>query len=109
MEPTTGCGPHGPCQARGQTGMGPSGIQARQAQRCLCHACHHTCSARPGTVCHSLTIDIPRPRALKTKREPKFLEYADEIWTVIEREGQRQGLIAPDAATANSEVARAEV
>jgi NitT/TauT family transport system ATP-binding protein len=66
-------------------------------------------SARPGTVCHSRLIDIPRPRALKTKREPKFLEYADEIWAVIEREGQRQGLIAPKAATANGEVAPAEV
>ena len=53
-------------------------------------------SARPGTVCHSVSVNIPRPRLLKTKREPKFLEYADEVWSVIEREGRRQGLIPPD-------------
>ncbi len=66
-------------------------------------------SARPGTVCHSLAIDIPRPRALKTKREPRFVEYADQIWTVIEREGRRQGLIAPDEATADDGMELAEV
>src|SRR4051794_22294266 len=66
-------------------------------------------SARPGTVCHSVSIDIPRPRLLKTKREAKFMEYADEIWAVIEREGRRQGLVAPMGATADDTVELAEV
>ena len=61
-------------------------------------------SARPGTVCHSVSVNISRPRLLKTKRDPKFLEYADEIWSVIEREGRRQGLITP-AATPVDELA----
>jgi NitT/TauT family transport system ATP-binding protein len=66
-------------------------------------------SARPGTVCHALSVDIPRPRQLKTKREPKFMEYADEIWAVIEREGRRQGLVAPTSATPDDGEELAEV
>jgi transposase-like protein len=50
MAPTTGFCPNGPCPARGQTGMGNSGIHAQKAQRFLCHACHKTFSARTGTV-----------------------------------------------------------
>jgi NitT/TauT family transport system ATP-binding protein len=48
-------------------------------------------SARPGTVCRSVDVKLPRPRALKIKRDPSFLEYADEIWAVIEQEGRKQG------------------
>ena len=52
MDPATVFCPnrHGP--ARGQTGRGHSGIHARKEQRCICHACQKTFSARTGTVCY---------------------------------------------------------
>jgi NitT/TauT family transport system ATP-binding protein len=43
-------------------------------------------SARPGRVMEIVPIDLPRPRALHLKREPRFLEYEDHIWNSIERE-----------------------
>jgi NitT/TauT family transport system ATP-binding protein len=48
-------------------------------------------SARPGTIRKSIDIDLPRPRPLHVKREPKFLAYADEVWALIEEEGRKQG------------------
>lgn len=42
--------------------------------------------ARPGKVKETIKIDIPRPRPLATKRETKFLEYEDHLWTLIEEE-----------------------
>jgi len=50
MDPTTICCPNEPCPASGQTGQGNMGIQARKEQRCLCHECDKTFSARRGTV-----------------------------------------------------------
>jgi len=43
-------------------------------------------SARPGRVKDVVKIDLPRPRALSVKREPRFLEYEDAIWASIEEE-----------------------
>jgi len=48
-------------------------------------------SARPGTIRKSIDVDLPRPRPLNVKREPRFLTYADEIWGLIEEEGRKQG------------------
>jgi NitT/TauT family transport system ATP-binding protein len=42
--------------------------------------------ARPGKVKEMIKIDIPRPRELAVKREKKFLEYEDHLWTLIEEE-----------------------
>lgn len=42
--------------------------------------------ARPGRVKETLKIDIPRPRALSVKRDKKFLEYEDYLWSHIEEE-----------------------
>lgn len=42
--------------------------------------------ARPGRVKDALKIDIPRPRALSVKRDPKFLQYEDYVWNQIEEE-----------------------
>jgi NitT/TauT family transport system ATP-binding protein len=42
--------------------------------------------ARPGKVKETIKIDIQRPRPLATKREKKFLEYEDHLWTLIEEE-----------------------
>jgi len=54
MDPTTTFCPNEHGHARGQTGMGNMGIHAQKEQRCLCHACHQTFSARTGTVCYRL-------------------------------------------------------
>ena len=43
-------------------------------------------SARPGRVKQTLAIDLPRPRPLQIKREPRFIEYEDRIWSSIEDE-----------------------
>jgi NitT/TauT family transport system ATP-binding protein len=42
--------------------------------------------ARPGRVKETIKIDLPRPRELAVKREKKFLEYEDHLWTLIEEE-----------------------
>lgn len=43
-------------------------------------------SARPGRVKETVPIDIERPRLLRVKREPRFLEYEDHVWSCIEEE-----------------------
>ena len=48
-------------------------------------------TARPGRVKESIDIELPRPRELRVKREPKFLEYEDTIWQSIEEEVRRAG------------------
>jgi NitT/TauT family transport system ATP-binding protein len=40
-------------------------------------------SARPGTILADVRIDLPRPRNLEIKRQPHFIELADEIWRMI--------------------------
>ena len=42
--------------------------------------------ARPGRVKETIKIDLPRPRELAIKRERKFLDYEDHLWTLIEEE-----------------------
>ena len=44
------CCPTLACPARGQTGQGISGLHSCQDKRCLCTACHKTCSATTGTA-----------------------------------------------------------
>jgi NitT/TauT family transport system ATP-binding protein len=41
-------------------------------------------SARPGRIIADVAIDIPRPRGLAVKRTPRFHEYSDQIWALIE-------------------------
>ena len=43
-------------------------------------------AARPGRVKSTIKIDIPRPRDLSIKRDPRFLKYEDEVWNLIEEE-----------------------
>jgi NitT/TauT family transport system ATP-binding protein len=43
-------------------------------------------TARPGRVKAVIDVDIPRPRQLSVKRTPRFLEFVDEIWRMIEEE-----------------------
>jgi len=47
--------------------------------------------ARPGRVVEVIDVDIPRPRNLNIKRNPKFLELVDRIWSIIEQESTKQG------------------
>jgi NitT/TauT family transport system ATP-binding protein len=39
--------------------------------------------ARPSRVIADVPIDIPRPRDLTVKRDPRFLELEDQIWGMI--------------------------
>ena len=41
---------------------------------------------RPGRVKKTVDIDLPRPRELNIKRDQRFLEYEDQIWSSIEEE-----------------------
>ncbi len=43
-------------------------------------------SARPGRVKSVLPVEFPRPRELRVKRTPAFLELEDYIWSLIEEE-----------------------
>ena len=49
-------------------------------------------SARPGEVRESVSIDLPRPRDISTKRKGSFLEYEDFIWKQIENEVKKSML-----------------
>jgi NitT/TauT family transport system ATP-binding protein len=42
--------------------------------------------ARPGKVKEMIKIDLPRPRDLSIKRDPRFLQYEDTLWKLIEDE-----------------------
>jgi NitT/TauT family transport system ATP-binding protein len=43
-------------------------------------------SARPGTVKRDIAIDLPRPRdPAQLRREKRFAEYIDEIWSALDR------------------------
>ncbi|MGD9769331.1 MAG: ABC transporter ATP-binding protein [Pseudolabrys sp.] len=50
-------------------------------------------SARPGSVRQEVKVDLPRPRELTLKRDPRFVRLVDDIWQLIEAE-VRQGLKA---------------
>ncbi len=43
-------------------------------------------TARPGRVKKILRIDLERPRKLALKRNPRFHEIEDEVWTLIQEE-----------------------
>jgi NitT/TauT family transport system ATP-binding protein len=45
-----------------------------------------TFARRPGRIQEIVNIDLPRPRSLAIKRSPKFVEYVDHIWGLIEED-----------------------
>lgn len=53
-------------------------------------------TSRPGTVRRVVKVDLPRPRSLHIKRERKFLDHLDEIWSLIEDEGRKSGALVRD-------------
>jgi len=60
-------------------------------------------SARPGTVKETVTIDLPRPRPLRLKRDPRFHRYEDAIWDLIEIEVRKNSeTVAADEAPLRS-------
>ncbi len=40
-------------------------------------------SARPGRIISDTTIELDRPRGDETKRDPRFLEYHHQFWSLI--------------------------
>ena len=40
-------------------------------------------SARPGRLIADITIDIPRPRSLRVKREARFVELVGQVWDLL--------------------------
>ena len=41
---------------------------------------------RPGRILEEVPIDLPRPRTMATKRDPKFVGLVDHIWRLIEND-----------------------
>jgi NitT/TauT family transport system ATP-binding protein len=50
---------------------------------------------RPGRVKGTLNVELDRPRELSIKRDTKFLEYEDHIWSSIEEEVRASGQNQP--------------
>jgi NitT/TauT family transport system ATP-binding protein len=61
-------------------------------------------TARPGAIRQMIDIDLPRPRPLRLKRDPRFHAYTDQIWTLIEEEGRKQGQFSAQEAPASSPI-----
>jgi NitT/TauT family transport system ATP-binding protein len=49
-------------------------------------------SARPGRVKGVFAIPFERPRSLKLKRDPRFLQLEDAIWELVEEKPERIGM-----------------
>jgi len=45
-------------------------------------------SARPGRLKEVFEVAFERPRRLRLKRDPKFLQIEDAIWQLIEEESE---------------------
>jgi len=55
---------------------------------------------RPGRVIADITVDIPRPRQLSIKRTPKFIEYEDQVWSLIEHQVKSSAEFSGQVASA---------
>ena len=55
---------------------------------------------RPGRIKEIIGIDLPRPRPLGIKREPRFVAYVDRIWKLIEDE-VREGIVRGGISSAS--------
>lgn len=53
-------------------------------------------TSRPGRVKSVVEVDLPRPRKLSIKRSPRFTELEDIVWSHIEEEVRKEGLLAPE-------------
>lgn len=50
-------------------------------------------SARPGRVKEVVPVDLPRPRSLRVKRQPGFIELEEHIWNLIQEEAAKTGML----------------
>ena len=51
---------------------------------------------KPGRLKAEIIIPFDRPRSLKVKRDPEFIQITDKIWRLIEGEARRTGMILVD-------------
>lgn len=51
-------------------------------------------TAAPGRIREVIPVGLPRPRPLRLKREPQFLELENHLWSLIEDEVRAAGLFA---------------
>ncbi len=51
---------------------------------------------KPGRLKAEIIIPFDRPRSLKMKRDPEFIQITDKIWQLIEEEARRTGMILVD-------------
>jgi NitT/TauT family transport system ATP-binding protein len=56
-------------------------------------------SARPGRVREIVPIDLPRPRSLQTKRQPKFNVLEEYIWNLLQAEAANTGMVIQEEIT----------
>jgi len=54
-------------------------------------------SPRPGRIKGAFRITFPRPRPLALKRDRRFLEIEDAIWTLVEETPEKLGMAARSA------------
>jgi NitT/TauT family transport system ATP-binding protein len=54
-------------------------------------------SARPATIKETIAIDLPGPRTLAIKHEPRFVELEKQVWRLIEQEAVRTGMMTAAA------------
>jgi len=43
-------------------------------------------SARPGLIKSIVTVDVPRPRTMKSMRDPDFASCMDKIWNLLKHD-----------------------
>jgi NitT/TauT family transport system ATP-binding protein len=56
-------------------------------------------SARPGRVKGVFRIPFERPRTLRVKRDPRFLEIEDAIWQMVEEPAERDDAVGGESET----------
>jgi len=56
-------------------------------------------SSRPGLIKEVVTVDIPRPRAMKSMRDPDFAKCVERIWDLL-RHDVEYGMRATSAQSA---------
>ena len=52
-------------------------------------------SARPGLIKEVITVDIPRPRTMKSMREPDFGKCMEKIWNLLRYEVDKTMRVNP--------------
>jgi NitT/TauT family transport system ATP-binding protein len=56
-------------------------------------------SARPGKIKALIPVDFERPRDLRVKRHPRFIEIEEHIWSLIQAEAVQTGMVIQTRGT----------